>query len=169
MDILKQRILDGLATWIYQRPGLEYVNYGDPVTYRAEVRRVGRQLQDARILLRAVELADSITAADILASTRAYSGRLSIKVGGTDEAPTVVIDYCTGQYWPTEYRAAACAVLSAALWGYKRDRGMPAPVLKHNSETGETRKTYQDMSAGTYMRRSFAREFGRGMAARWFD
>jgi hypothetical protein len=31
------------------------------------------------------------------------------------------LDYTTGQYWPTEYRRAAAAVLASALWSYWRD------------------------------------------------
>ena len=43
---------------------------------------------------------------------RAFSGRLS-----WDGAS---LSYCTGQYYPTEYRLAAAAVLRAALWDYWR-------------------------------------------------
>jgi hypothetical protein len=38
----------------------------------------------------------------------------------------VSLDYCTGQYWPTEYRAAVCAVLASLLWAHAREH-MPAP------------------------------------------
>jgi hypothetical protein len=63
--------------------------------------------------LRAVENKPGITAEHLTAAfPRAFSGRLS-----WDGAK---LDYCTGQYWPTEYRAAACAVLASALWTYWR-------------------------------------------------
>jgi hypothetical protein len=107
-------ILTALDTFIRQRPGLDYGNYGDPVAYRAEVRSIGRDLQDARALLRAVELRPSITAAmlrDALANRLTWDGKR--------------LDYTTGQYWPTEYRAAACRALSVALWAYWRDHCMP--------------------------------------------
>lgn len=39
---------------------------------------------------------------------------------------TATLDYCTGQYWPTEYRKAACAVLASAVWSWMRDECMPA-------------------------------------------
>ena len=52
----KQAIITALESWIKQRPGLEYGNYGDPVSYRAELRGITRDLQQARTLLRHVEL-----------------------------------------------------------------------------------------------------------------
>jgi hypothetical protein len=81
----------------------------------------------------------------------------------------VRLDYCTGQYFPTEYRKAACAVLSSALWGYVREHGMPSGMLAHNSETGETFKRYNGLRAGDWLRRHFRKEFGARMGARWFD
>jgi hypothetical protein len=105
--------LAALDAFIRQRPGLDYRNY-DRASYAAEVRSIGRDLQDARALLRAVELRPSITAAKLRdAFQSAFSGRLSWDGKR--------LDYTTGQYWPTEYRAAACGALSSALWAYWRD------------------------------------------------
>jgi hypothetical protein len=81
----------------------------------------------------------------------------------------VAIDYCTGQYWPTEYRKATCAVLSQAIWAWTSAHAMPAPTLHHNSETGETVQRFKGLRVGDYLRASFRREFGRGMASRWFN
>ena len=160
---MKQQIIDALRAFTQKRPGLEYGNYGDPVAYRAEMRAITKDLHHARELLRYVELRDSITGADIIhASKSAYSGRLTI---GANAA----IDYCTGQYFPTEYRRAVCAVLASAIWAWKRDQCMPAPTLHHNTETGETLQRYKGLRAGDYLRANLKREFGRGMAARWFN
>ena len=180
----KEQIIQLLDAWIRQRPGLDYGNYGDPVAYRAEIRSIGKDLQHARTLLRAVELS-SITAEDLERAFRnAYSGRLSL----VEHKGLPALDYCTGQYWPTEYRRAACAVLSSALWAHKRDHCMPDPEYV----TGDGKKfsslveasghaatlepvivsieqRYKGMRAGDYIRRSFAREYGRGIASRWFD
>jgi hypothetical protein len=142
----KAKILAALDTWIRQRPGLDYGNYGDVAAYRAEIRSIGRDLQDARELLRAVELS-SMTAETLRGGFSAYSGRLS----WDGER----LDYCTGQYWPTEYRRAVCAVLASALWDHYRD-GFAA-----SAKPGE--------SAGDAIRRCFRREYGRRIAARWFD
>ena len=145
----KQQIIAALYTFIGQRPGLEYGNYGEPVSYRAEVRAIGKDLTQARQLLRYVELRASITADDIIeASKRAYSGRLTITA--RDDG-AIAVDYCTGQYFPTEYRKAACAVLSQAI------------VAWYRTYISDTAKP------GDYLRASFKREFGRGMASRWFN
>ena len=163
----KQQIIAAMYAFIGQRPGLEFGNYGEPVSYRAEVRAIGRDLTQARQLIRDVELRDSISADDIIkASRHAYSGRLTI---ATRDDGAIAIDYCTGQYFPTEYRRAVCAVMSAVLWAWKRDQCMPAPTLHHNSETGETVERYKGLRAGDYLRASFKREYGRGLASRWFD
>ena len=163
----KQAIIGALYTFIGQRPGLEFGNYGDVPNYRADVRAIGRDLTQARQLLRYVELRASITADDIIAASEsAYSGRLTITA--RDDG-AVAIDYCTGQYFPTEYRKAACAVLSQAIWRWTSAHAMPAPTLHHNSETGETVQRFKGLRVGDYLRASFKREFGRGMAARWFN
>lgn len=140
----KQTILDALYTFANKRPQLEYGNYGDPVAYRAESRAITRDLHDARRLLRAVELRSSITAQEILdASRRAFSGRLTI----TAEADSVQIDYCIGQYFPTEYRRAVAAILSSALWDYWRSDATDAQRIRNTAR----------------------REFGKGIAQRYFN
>lgn len=151
MKPTKEQICALLDAWIRQRPGLEFGNYGDWKVYRAEVRSIGRDLQDARQLLRAVELS-GITAEDLAAAfPRAYSGRLSL----IEHKGRPALDYCTGQYWPTEYRAAACAVLSSALWDYYRED------FAKSAKPGE--------SPGSAIRRNFRRQYGRRIASRWFD
>lgn len=111
----KQQLLATLSAFIRQRPGLEFGNYGDASSYRSEMRGITRDLHHAQELLAAVAMRDGITAADLVrASDDSFSGRLQFVRDGA------AIDYCTGQYWPTEYRKAACAVLSGALWVYWR-------------------------------------------------
>lgn len=180
MESKKEAILDALTAFMNQRSGMDPRNYGDWKSYRAESRSVTRDLHDARTLLRAVMWRDSITADDLLAAFRAFSGRLSCNVyepGKTYGGPgvtfsypvlTVKLDYCTGQYFPTEYRKAVCAVLASALWDRKR-ADMPKPTLHHNTETGEMVERYNGMRAGDWIRDSFRREFGRGLAGRYFN
>lgn len=129
-------ILQALSRFIRQRPGLDFANYGDVRAYRAEARSITTDLRHAEALLSAVSWRDSIGAdALIAASSGAFSGRLRIRPN--DDGPGVSINYCTGQYWPTEYRAAVCSVLSSALWAYWRE-SMPEPVGYHVSCIGET-------------------------------
>lgn len=167
----RESILNALAAWIKQRPGLEFGNYGDMKSYRAELRQIAKDRRDAETLLRAVALRPSITAKDLIAATRAYSGRLQIKpevrkvrepIDSIELEPSgrVIIDYCTGQYWPTEYRKAACAVLASALWEDTRV----------NIPTDSTRERLQPgVSAGDWIRNKFRREFGPSIAQRWFN
>lgn len=155
----KDQIIALLDSWIRQRPGLEFANYGDLSAYRSELRSITKDLREARQLLRYVAGRDSITADMLLEGFRAYSGRLSITPG---KAPgTWRLDYCTGQYWPTEYRRAACAVLASVVWARLRE-SIPAH---------EGRETYAPgiMDMGDAIRKSARREFGRGIASRWFN
>jgi hypothetical protein len=179
----KEQVITLLYAFAAQRPGLDFGNYGDVTSYRSESRRITRQGHEARQLIRAVELAQGMTVETLLGGFRAYSGRLSIlsrlrntgteKCGscgarpgklhsvdckGDDHTPTETVwalDYCTGQYWPTEYRAAVCAVCASALWDYYREDFAKA------ANPGE--------SPGDAIRRKFRRQFGAAMQRRWFD
>lgn len=145
----KPAIITALRAFIRQRPGLEFKNYCSGYqdkqgrnAYFAEMRAITKQLLDAKVLLHAVESDAGISGADLLAAFSAYSGRPS----WDGER----LDYVKGQYWPTEYRAAACAVLARALWdSLSRSRG--------------------DSLGGEGMRRHFRERFGRGIQKRWFD
>ena len=117
MTATRDAILNALTVFVAQRPGLEYGNYGDPSTYRAELRRITKMRHDAETLIAKVRQT-SITAEALLAAFRSFSGRLTPVVR---EDGAVALHYCTGQYYPTEYRAAVCAVLTTALWDYWRD------------------------------------------------
>jgi len=139
----KQTIIDALHQWIAQRPGLEFGNYGDVSSYRAEMRSIGKDLQHARAMVNYVAWHDSITAEMILDA--AGSGRLSIVVKGD----TVAINYVTGQYWPTEYRRAVCALMSSVIWAW----------LRENCE----------YKTGDDIRKAARRELGQSIANRWFS
>jgi hypothetical protein len=105
--------------------------------------------------LRAVEWRDGITAEMLIDAARhAYSGRLTLE---PQPDGSVRIDYCTGQYFPTEYRRAVCAVLSSALWDYWAENS-PQPV-----------DDFDTVSRGDYLRHTAKRELGRTLAARWFN
>ncbi len=173
IDTEREAILTALDRWIRQRPGLELGNYGDWSAYRAEVRSIGRDLAHARTLLAYVERHPSIDAERLSTAFRdAYGGRLSWNPGiplhgpnGDGPVMRPHLDYCTGQYWPTEYRRAACAVLASAVWDWWRDECMPEPVI--DTATGD--RLYRGKSAGDFLRATARREFGNGIAARWFN
>jgi len=120
MDTQKADIIAALQRFIAQRPGLEPGNYISGWNdaegrrmYRAESRQITRDRHDAEALLRYVETS-GVTGAQIAA---ALTRRLTWD--GT------TLSYCTGQYFPTEYRRAAASALASALWYYWCDVRMP--------------------------------------------
>ena len=141
----KPTIIALLDAWIRQRPGLEFGNYGDVTAYRSEMRSITRDLHHAQTMLVYVAWHDSITGEMILDAAK--SGRLSF-VTRTDGS--MILDYCTGQYWPTEYRRAVCSLLSSVIWGWLREQSGPVPP------TGDS------------IRKAARRELGNAIANRWF-
>lgn len=112
----EQTLLRALLIFAAQNPGFEAANYfgsGDYKSnlacYRSDSRPVTRQLQQIRDLARRFHGIDNDSLRE--ASRRAFSGRLSF----IERDGAVGVDYCTGQYWPTEYRKAALSVLTMAL------------------------------------------------------
>ena len=167
MESRKAKILEALTKFVRQRPGLEYGNYGDSRSYRAESRSISRDLQHATELIEQVGLSDSLSADAIIAACRgAYSSRLEI----TETADGLRIDYCTGQYFPTEYRRAVCAVLAGALWDHWRD-DMPAPVGKrteHGIELDLYALGSRKVTTCDYLRGRAQAQLSRGVANRYF-
>jgi len=142
-DSLRQPILATLESFINQRPALEPRNYirswddrAGRAAYRADSRKITQQLNDARAMLRYVEARPSITGEDL---QNALCYRLTYTSGRG-------LDYTTCQYWPTEYRAAACRALASAIWHDLRD----------------------DASDGDSIRKAARRALGRSIAGRWF-
>lgn len=145
MNTQRDALLAALANFVKSRPGLEFANYGDVSAYRAELRSITKDRHHAEELLQCITWRDSISVESILEAAKSeFSGRLSIT---PTEAGGFAVDYCTGQYYPTEYRRAVCAVLSSALWAYWRANGCA---------------TAEDI------RKTAARELSRGVARRWF-
>jgi hypothetical protein len=160
----REKILSALDRFTRQRAGLEFGNYGDVSAYRSEQRSITRDLHDFRALLSAVSWRTGIDADALKESFRAFSGRLTWD--GEN------LSYCTGQYFPTEYRKAACAVLASALWDYTRDKCMPEGS-RQGADTGPLLyRNFTDkghITAGDWLRKYFRREFGRRIASRYFD
>lgn len=111
-----------LSQFISSRPGFDFHNYGDVTAYRADVREAGKQLADARALLRYVERS-GVPVTD--ANFRSFGGRLSFDGER--------LDYTTGQYYPLEYRRAAAAVLASAILHYWREQGLGVDAMRRNA------------------------------------
>lgn len=160
----KQTILAALRAFLATRPGFDFGNYSDRASFLSEMRQATRQRNDAERFLRDIELRDSISWQDIFDATR--GGRIDMHLIGDGCS----VGYTAGQYYPLEYRAAVARLAASVLWAWKRDHAMPEGSLRHNSETGETLHRYgpQELRAGDWLRASFAREYGRGLAARYF-
>lgn len=149
MKATKQQLIAALYAFINQRSGIDFRDYqsGDwkasRESFLGDYRPILKHGRQARALLRAVELRDSITVQNLMEASRAYSGRLKF----VENEKGVAVDYCTGQYFPTEYRNAACAVLAQCLWDYWRP----------------------DYKTGDEIRKQARREFGRAIASEWFN
>jgi hypothetical protein len=150
--IKREKILAALSAFVAQRPGLEPGNYGDWPSYRAELRGIIQDRHDAYRLLRQVELMETSIPLEAIEAALAGRGRLSMS---TKANGAISIDYCTGQYFPTEYRAAVARLCSGLIWDAARENMVP-------SGEGPT-------NAGDYLRNKFRREFGRRIANRYFD
>jgi len=102
-----ETILTALRAFINARPGFDWRAYaGAPAAiYRADYAVAYRDLQDARVLLRACALAS--VSADDLRAALTDARRLTLTDAG--------LEFTACQYPPTEYRAAACRALADAL------------------------------------------------------
>lgn len=151
----KQAMVNALYAFVNQRSGIDFRNYwtSDALNGRTmareafmgDYRPMLKHGKQARQLLSFVNRCDSITADMLQAASRAFSGRLQF----VEKGDKVAVDYTTGQYFPTEYRNAACAVLAQAIWDWFRD--------KCECKTGDD------------IRKAARREFGRGIASTWFN
>lgn len=147
----REAILVALSAFVAQRPGIEPMNYGSWSDYRAESRSVTQDAHDFATILAAVRWRTGI---DADALREAFRGSRCRLVDGPKG--TLQIDYCTGQYFPTEYRKGACRVLAAALWKYTREAC--------NANVDDRRYG----SLGEEIRATFKREFGARIARRYF-
>lgn len=147
----KTEILAAMRGFIEARPGFDPANYisrgpsfdrAGARALRADQRRATRQLNDARALLTYIDNRDSITADMLLTNLR--GGRL------TWDRTRGQLDYCTGQYYPVEYRAAAARVLAGTIWDWIREECLPPTA------------------DGDDIRAAARRELGRAIAARYF-
>lgn len=140
----KDKMVTALYRFVNQRSGIEWANYGGSrEAFLSDYRPILKRGKQAREMLRFVELSPSIGVKELSEASRAYSGRLQFKA----DKGAVRIEYTTGQYFPTEYRSAACAVLAQAIWDY----------------FGKDCETAEDI------RKAARRNFGRGIAREWFN
>jgi len=106
---------ESLWEFAHQRPGFDPHNYDSYRSYKNEMNEVVKDLSDFRTLyaIAARRLGEAFETR-LHTYLKNTSGRL--KLNERDE-----LEYCTGQYFPTEFRPAACSVLASLLWADYRD------------------------------------------------
>ena len=104
-----------LVSFATQRPGLSFEDYGSGYWYRKDQREVVKDLHDFWELMGLAGTYVENLNDKLRITLMNSSGRLTMNEQG-------VIQYCTGQYFPTEYRPAACQILSRLIWTRFCDR-----------------------------------------------
>jgi len=150
MKHTKDQIVTALRAFINQRSGIDARDYGDRQSFASEAASIKRAGEEARELLRLVETCSGITAEHIAAGASSRE-RLTFD----DERGR--FDYTTGQYFPTEYRAAAARLCASLLWAEYRERADFSELEAY------------DASPGSQIRQHFREMLSPGMAGRWFD
>lgn len=154
-ELTKPELIALLSAFIEQRPGMDPRNYGDWRAYRNESAEVTRDLRDARALLNAVEWSD--IDAETIRRTLMGSGRLTLQENGR-------LYYCTGQYFPTEFRPAVSRLCASLLWDYVGDRirasraGDPPNVSYQHASVADAIRAYM---ARTFRSRRIMRHYFR--------
>lgn len=156
MNITLPQLVDLLRAFINARPGFDPANYfGAPEAYRADARTAQQQRHDALRMLVVFEChafpPRSAYAGEYLQALldQLRRGRLNLRETTPGRS---ALEYCAGQYYPTEYRGAACRVLAGALWDVQRE------TLQREGKT---------VTVDT-LRASVTSWFGHGIASRWF-
>lgn len=114
--------LDLLWDFAHKRPGFDLADYGGGREgfryYRQDYRRALADLHAFRELYSClIARAGHRVAAELVAAElRRTSGRLTISEYNPEK-----LQYITGQYFPTEFRGAACRILVSCLWNHYRD------------------------------------------------
>lgn len=137
-----------LIKFVNQRPGLDPENYGDYRAYNAEIREITKDRNDFYELLSWAQSRITDFDRKLTFNLENTNGRLLLQDGE--------IVYHTGQYFPTEYRPAACSVIARLIWNDLRDEqkpNSPNPVYKDGHE----------------MRKACARELSRRVVKNYFN
>ena len=133
-----------LVNFVQQRPNLEFANYGDIKYYRQDSREITNDRNDFFELLRFAQ--SKLNSEELELMLFDYLKHSSRRLTANEDGS---LRYITGQYFPTEYRAAACSALASMLWDYVREN--------YEFKTGED------------MRKYFRRNFGRRVCKNYFN
>ena len=121
--------IEKLVKFVAQRPCLEFANYGDSKSYNAESREITKDRNDFYELLCLAQRRIENLESKLTYNLEQTNGRLILKNGQ--------LEYCTGQYFPTEYRPAASRILAQLIFNDYRDEtedNTPNPLYKDGIE-----------------------------------
>lgn len=138
-----------LVTFAAQASGIDPANYGgENGAFRQDVDQTNNDwVRFQKALVRVV--AEHVQEEDLLAvAPQAFSGRLEWKDGDWE--------YCTGQYFPTEYRKAAAVLLEYALRRVRQAR----PAQKRRVYTLEDLKALNEANGGCWFDPATMEYFG---------
>ena len=130
--------------FIAKRPSLDardYIRDWRDAEGRAIYHRESRRITQQLNDARAMLDYCAYNGVDLTVALRVSGARLFINANGA-------LEYHVGQYWPTEYRAAVARAVSSAIWTYWRDQC--------------------GIDTADKLREKAKKEFGRGIASRWF-
>lgn len=140
--------IEKLTKFVNQRPGLDFSNYGDVSAYRSESAEITRDRSDYfELLSLAFSRVDNLNEA-LTSYLQRSSNRLTINAEGN-------LEYCTGQYFPTEYRPAANSILRSIIWNNYS-----------NELDGNNEPVYKD---GHEIRKAIKRRVSRRIARNYFN
>lgn len=112
-----------LSTFIRQRPGFRPGNYMTSGADAAGRRALRRDMLTAQ--------RDRRAALAMLAYCEGAGIPVNLPAGGRLTWNGARLDYCAGQYWCTEYRAAVCRALADAIRTFWRDSfGWPGDTIR---------------------------------------
>lgn len=141
--------IEKLTKFVNQRPGLDFANYGDISAYRSESAEITRDRTDYfELLSLAFSRIDNLNEV-VTNYLKTSSGRLTMNDAGN-------LEYCAGQYFPTEYRPAANRMLANLIFASYRDE----------IETNTPNSVYKD---GNEIRKAIKRRISRRVAKNYFN
>ena len=114
--------IEMLCKFVAQRPGLEFANYGSMKYYRQDYNEI---LKDRNSFYELLNLARSRYDGKLNEVLLNYLQQSNDRLTLIECKEGYRLQYITGQYFPTEYRNAACRVLVSIIWNDYRDE-------KHN-------------------------------------
>ena len=137
-----------LVKFVNQRPGLDFANYGDSKSYNAESREITKDRNDFFELLCLAQRRIENFETKLTYNLEHTSGRLMLKNGQ--------LEYCTGQYFCTEYRPAASRIIAQLIFNDYRDEQLP----------NEPNPVYKD---GIEIRKAIKKQLSRRVAKNYFN